>query len=121
MGLGSDGSGKAFTSSDGGYGAGPEDSGYSAMSLERAVGLLSLPRVVCECYPGTAEDGSDRGGPIVVGIGRFGVYVKHNEMFKSVPSGIDVLGVGEEMAIGLIDELVQVSEVAHINFESSMT
>lgn len=75
---------------------------YSAVSLERAVGLLSLPRVVCESHP--AE-----GGPIEVGVGRFGVWVKHKESYKNVPAGIDVLDVDEELAVQLTDEMIQVS------------
>lgn len=77
-----------------------EDAWYSAVSLERAVGLLSLPRVVCE-HP------SD-GGVIEAGIGRFGTYVKHNDGYKMVPSGVDVLDVDVALAIELVDEMIQV-------------
>lgn len=77
-----------------------EGAWYSAVSLERAVGLLSLPRVVCE-HP------SD-GGVIEAGIGRFGTYVKHNDAYKMVPSGVDVLDVDAALAIELVDELIQV-------------
>lgn len=74
---------------------------YSAVSLERAIGLLSLPRVVCESHPRV-------GGPIEVGVGRFGVYVKHNDGYRSVKGGVDVLDVDEDMAIQLVDEMIQV-------------
>ena len=74
---------------------------YSAVSLERAVGLLSLPRIICDSHP--AE-----GGPIEVGIGRYGVYVKHRELYKMVPKGIDVLDVDEALAVDLVDEVIQV-------------
>lgn len=77
-----------------------EGAWYSAVSLERAVGLLSLPRVVCE-HPSDA-------GVIEAGIGRFGTYVKHNDAYKMVPSGIDVLDVDATLAIELVDEMIQV-------------
>ncbi|CAN0320026.1 unnamed protein product, partial [Ectocarpus sp. 6 AP-2014] len=54
---------------------------YSAVSLERAVGLLSLPRVVCESHP-------TEGGAIEAGVGRFGVWVRHKDSYKNVPAGI---------------------------------
>lgn len=89
------------TNTSGGNEAGGEGGAwYSAVSLERAVGLLSLPRVVCE-HP-TA------GGVIEAGIGRFGTYVKHNDGYKMVPGGVDVLDVDAPLAIELVDEMIQV-------------
>lgn len=82
--------------------AGSPSTWYSAISLERAVGLLSLPRVVCESHP-------TEGGPIEVGVGRFGVWVKHKDSYKNVPAGIDVLDVDEALAVQLTDEMIQAS------------
>lgn len=85
-----------------GSGGGSGGTWYSAVSLERAVGLLSLPRVVCEEHP-------TDGGPIEVGVGRFGVWVKHKDSYKNVPGGVDVLDVDEALAVQLTDEMIQVS------------
>lgn len=74
---------------------------YSAVSLERAVGLLSLPRVVCESHP-------EHGGEVEVGVSRFGVFVKHNELYSMVPNGVDVLDVDKAMALDLVDATIQV-------------
>lgn len=79
----------------------PETTWYSSVSLERAIGLLALPRVLCE-HPRV-------GGEIKVGYGRFGAYVSHNDLFKSVPKGVDILDVDEKMAVELVDALIQVS------------
>lgn len=74
---------------------------YSAISLERAVGLLSLPRVVCE-HPRC-------GGLIKVGFGRFGGYLSYNDSFKALPAGVDVLDVDEGTAVMLADALIEVT------------
>lgn len=98
----------ANATEDGDRGAGGNGGGdvgvgtwYSAVSLERAVGLLSLPRVVCESHP-------TEGGAIEAGVGRFGVWVRHKDSYKNVPAGIDVLDVDEALAVRLTDEMIQV-------------
>ncbi|CAM9633486.1 unnamed protein product [Scytosiphon promiscuus] len=98
--TGSDGGDEIAGGSGGGGGGGGVGTWYSAVSLERAVGLLSLPRVVCESHP-------TEGGAIEVGVGRFGVWVKHKDSFKNVPGGVDVLDVDEELAVQLTDEMIQ--------------
>lgn len=80
---------------------GEERPWYSMVSLDRAVGLLSLPRVVCDSHP-------TEGGPIEVGIGRYGAYVKHRELYKVVPKRVDVLDVDEALAVELVDQMIQV-------------
>ncbi|CAN0113100.1 unnamed protein product, partial [Ectocarpus sp. 13 AM-2016] len=98
----------ANATEDGGGGGGGGNGGgdrgvgtwYSAVSLERAVGLLSLPRVVCESHP-------TEGGAIEVGVGRFGVWIRHKDSYKNVPAGIDVLDVDEALAVRLTDEMIQ--------------
>ncbi|CAM9581001.1 unnamed protein product, partial [Ectocarpus fasciculatus] len=94
------GGGGAAGNGGGGGGDGGVGTWYSAVSLERAVGLLSLPRVVCESHP-------TEGGAIEVGVGRFGVWVRHKDSYKNVPGGIDVLDVDEELAVRLTDEMIQ--------------
>ena len=66
------------------------------IDLEKALGLLSLPREVGL----SPEDGE----PIVAGIGRFGPYVKHGKIYASLEDGDDVLTVGLNRAVTLIAE-----------------
>jgi DNA topoisomerase-1 len=64
------------------------------MTLERALGLLSLPRDVGP-HPETGE-------MITAGIGRFGPYLKLGTRFKSLPRDEDVLTVGINRAVDLL-------------------
>jgi DNA topoisomerase-1 len=66
------------------------------IDLERALGLLSLPREIGK-HP---EDGA----PIIAGIGRFGPYVKHHKTFANLEPGDDVLTIGLNRAVALIAE-----------------
>jgi len=72
-------------------GVAPDD-----IDLEKALGLLSLPREVGL----SPEDGE----PILAGIGRFGPYVKHGKIYASLEDGDDVLTVGLNRAVTLIAE-----------------
>jgi DNA topoisomerase I len=64
------------------------------LTLEQAVGLLSLPRTVGD-HPETKE-------PIQVGIGRFGPYVRMGSVFGSLDRDDDVLALGLNRAVDLI-------------------
>ena len=64
-----------------------------SITLEEALELFKLPRNV-----GTYED-SD----LVIGIGRFGPYVKHKSKFVSIPKTIDPLEITEAEAIELVE------------------
>jgi DNA topoisomerase-1 len=66
------------------------------LDLERALGLLSLPREVGR-HP-------DDGEPIVAGVGRFGPYVQHGKTYANLSAGDDVLGIGLNRAVTLIEE-----------------
>src|ERR1700704_2840500 len=66
------------------------------IDLTRALGLLSLPREV-----GTHPDD---GEPILAGIGRFGPYVHHGKTYANLTTGDDVLAVGLNRAVTLIEE-----------------
>jgi DNA topoisomerase I len=66
------------------------------LDLERALGLLSLPREIGK-HP-------DDGEPIVAGVGRFGPYVQHVKMYANLTPGDDVLSVGLNRAVTLIEE-----------------
>ena len=66
------------------------------IDLQRALGLLSLPREVGK-HP---EDGE----PILAGVGRFGPYVQHVKTYANLDAGDDVLTVGLNRAVTLIAE-----------------
>ena len=66
------------------------------IGLERALGLLALPREV-GTHPET-------GKPISAGLGRFGPYLRHDGAYVSIPRGEDVLEIGLNRAVVLIAE-----------------
>ena len=77
------------------YAALTRDQHIETITIEEAMKLFDLPREV-----GTFEDKK-----VVVGIGRFGPYVRHDSKFVSLKKGIDdPLTVTLERAIELIEE-----------------
>ena len=62
-----------------------------SITLEQAVGLLSLPRIV-GVHP-------ELGEPIEAGLGRFGPYVKMGAIYGSLDKDDDVLTVGLNRAV----------------------
>jgi DNA topoisomerase I len=72
-------------------GVSPDD-----IDLTRALGLLSLPREVGK-HP-------DDGEPILAGVGRFGPYVQHGKTYANLTNGDEVLTVGLNRAVTLIEE-----------------
>jgi DNA topoisomerase I len=74
----------------------PKGTSPDDIDLDRALGLLSLPREVGR-HP---EDGE----PILASIGRFGPYVQHGKTYANLPAGDDVLAVGLNRAVTLIEE-----------------
>jgi DNA topoisomerase-1 len=74
----------------------PKGTDPSAIDLEAALRLLSLPREV-GMHP---EDGL----PIVANFGRFGPYVAHNKTYASLESPEDVFTVGLNHAVTLLAE-----------------
>ncbi|HEY3144845.1 MAG TPA: topoisomerase C-terminal repeat-containing protein, partial [Dongiaceae bacterium] len=64
------------------------------VTLDLALGLLSLPRVVGD-HPETKK-------PIMAGIGRFGPYLQHDGKYKSIPKDDDVLTIGLNRAVDLL-------------------
>jgi DNA topoisomerase-1 len=66
------------------------------VDLDRALGLLSLPREVGK-HP-------DDGEPIMAGIGRFGPYVQHGKTYANLEAGDDVLTIGQNRAVTLLAE-----------------
>jgi DNA topoisomerase I len=74
----------------------PKSLSTDDVDLDRALGLLSLPREIGK-HP-------DDGEPIVAGVGRFGPYVQHGKTYANLTTGDDVLTVGLNRAVTLIEE-----------------
>jgi DNA topoisomerase-1 len=74
----------------------PKGTELSSVDLAFALGLLSLPREV-GAHPDTGE-------PIKAGVGRFGPYVQHEKTYANLESGDDVLTIGLNRAVTLIEE-----------------
>jgi DNA topoisomerase-1 len=66
------------------------------VDIETALRLLALPRELGR-HPESGE-------PIVAGIGRFGAYIKHGNVFKSLGGDDDVLTIGLNRAVVLLAE-----------------
>ncbi|MDD4777418.1 MAG: type I DNA topoisomerase [Fermentimonas sp.] len=64
------------------------------ITLEETLKLFELPRNL----------GEFRDKEVVIGVGRFGPYVRHNNKFVSIPKGVDPLEIQLEEAIELIEE-----------------
>jgi DNA topoisomerase-1 len=74
----------------------PKGTNPADITLEKAVDLLRLPRVVGQ-HPETGED-------IKANLGRFGPYVQRGKTYASLKKEDDVLTVGLERALELIKE-----------------
>jgi len=72
-------------------GVSPDD-----VTFEKALSLLALPREV-GTHPET-------GKMIEAGIGRFGPFLKHDNVFTSIPKGDDVMHIGMNRAVEVIAE-----------------
>ena len=65
-----------------------------ALTLERALAYLSLPREIAR-HP-------ESGAPILAGIGRYGPYVQHGKTYASLGRDDDILAVGANRAVDLV-------------------
>ncbi|MDF3607251.1 topoisomerase C-terminal repeat-containing protein [Paracoccus sp. DMF-8] len=72
----------------------PKGWDVAAMDLEKAVRLLSLPRLVGN-HP---EDGA----PVEAGIGRFGPFVKHGAKYANLPDVDEVFTIGMNRAVEVL-------------------
>ena len=63
------------------------------ITLEEALRLFDLPRSL----------GEFREKEMIVGVGRFGPYIRHNNKFVSLPKGADPLEITAEEAVELIE------------------
>ena len=66
------------------------------LDLDKALKLLALPRDIGP-HP---EDGE----MITAAIGRFGPYIKHGKVYRSIPKDDDVLTIGLNRAVSLLAE-----------------
>ncbi|MBY0432047.1 MAG: topoisomerase DNA-binding C4 zinc finger domain-containing protein, partial [Rhodospirillales bacterium] len=64
------------------------------VDLQTALRLLALPRSIGK-HPETEKD-------ILAGIGKFGPYLKHDNVYKSLTKGDDVLTIGLNRAVDLL-------------------
>jgi DNA topoisomerase-1 len=72
----------------------PKGMDGDAITLEQALGLLSLPRII-GLHPESGE-------PMEAGLGRFGPYVRMGAVFASLEPGDDVLVVGMNRAVDVL-------------------
>lgn len=63
------------------------------ITLEEAMELFKLPKTLSEY----------KGKEVLIGVGRFGPYVKHGDAFISIPRGEDPLEITDERAREIID------------------
>ncbi|HKW53715.1 MAG TPA: type I DNA topoisomerase [Stellaceae bacterium] len=74
----------------------PKSTSPMEIDLASALNLLALPREV-GLHPAT-------GKKIIAAIGRFGPYVKHEDLYKSLSKDDDVLTIGLSRAVALLAE-----------------
>jgi len=73
----------------------PKGWSLEEMDLERALKLLSLPRVI---GPHPAD-----GVPVEAGIGRYGPYVKHGSRYANLPDVDEVFEIGMNRAVEVLE------------------
>lgn len=84
----------------------PKELSMETITLEEAMELFKLPR----------ELGEFEGSPISVGAGRFGPYVKHENLFASLPKDADPMAITLDEAITLIQEKRRAEAAKHLKF-----
>ncbi len=77
----------------------PQGTQIADIDLKAALKLLELPRDIGE-HP-------ESGKMITAGIGRFGPFLKHDNVFSSLPKDDDVLQVGINRAVVVIAEVAE--------------
>ena len=89
----------------------PSDKSISTITLEEALELFKLPRVL-----GTFE-----GSEVLVGTGRFGPYVRHEGKYVSIPKTEDPLSITLQDAMVLIIKKRKQEEEKHLKkFDEEM-
>ncbi len=74
----------------------PKETSPDEVTLESAIRLLSLPRLVGP-HPET-------GKPITAGLGRYGPFILHDGVYANLESFEDIFTIGENRAVTLIAE-----------------
>lgn len=82
----------------------PAQKSMENLSLEEALELFKLPRTI-----GSFED-SD----VVIGAGRFGLYIMHDKKYVSLPKSEDPMTIGLERAIELISAKREQEKQRHL-------
>ena len=82
----------------------PKELSMETITLEEALGLFRLPRML----------GEYEGEPVTVGIGRFGPYVLHKKLYASLPKDKDPMAITISEAVNLIDEKRHQDERKHL-------
>jgi DNA topoisomerase-1 len=82
----------------------PKELSMETITLEQALELFKLPRML----------GEYEGEPVTVGTGRFGPYVLHKSLYVSLPKGVDPMSVTIGEAVKLIDEKRHEEERKHL-------
>ena len=75
-----------------------------SITLEEALALFKLPRVL----------GEFEGKTISIGTGRFGPYILHDGKYTSIPSDVEPLEMTLDAAISLINQKRQAEERKHL-------
>ncbi|WP_033147559.1 type I DNA topoisomerase [Prevotella sp. P6B1] len=84
----------------------PKELSMETITLEEAMELFKLPR----------ELGDFEGSTVIIGAGRFGPYVKHENMFASLPKDTDPMAITLDEAITLIQEKRRQEAAKHLKF-----
>jgi DNA topoisomerase I len=82
----------------------PTDKSMETLTLEDALELFKLPRML----------GKFEGTDVVIGAGRFGPYIMHNKKYVSLPKEEDPLTVSLDTAIKLIETKRLQDEQRHL-------
>ena len=82
----------------------PKHLSMESLTLDEALELFKLPRVI-----GQYEE-----LPVTIGAGRFGPYVQHDGKYTSLPKGADPMAITLDEAIELIEEKRKQENQKHI-------
>lgn len=82
----------------------PKDKSIETITLDEALELFKLPRIL----------GDYEGSEISIGVGRFGPYVLHDKKYVSLPKGEDPMTISLDAAIELIAEKRKQEKERHI-------
>lgn len=82
----------------------PKDKSIETITLNEALELFKLPRIL----------GDYEGSEISIGVGRFGPYVLHDKKYVSLPKGEDPMTISLDTAIKLIEDKRKQEKERHI-------